>query len=196
MKHFVLTIYREFGAEGHEIGKVLSEKLGIKLLDKELLERAALKSGSAPEYSGGHDEAVENHFLDSIGTDGKQDQLFQQESQVILDAYSSGSCIIVGRLADFILRHEPDVLNAYIFAPEEFRINNIAQKHNVSVREAKRLVRKMDTARENYYRFYSLGKWNTKKGKDIWLNRETFGVNGCASILENAIQNRFGKDDD
>ena len=156
-KHFVLTISREFGAEGHEIGKVLSERLGVKLYDKELLARAAAKSGVDVNSVCGYDENVERRFMDPYLGNGRinsaqEDKLFHQEAQIMRDLYAKESCIIIGRLSDYVLHDEPDVLSVFIYAPESFRIDNIMKKHHISAKEAKKLVRKMDAARDNYYR--------------------------------------------
>lgn len=192
-KHFVVTISREFGAEGHEIGKVLSERLGVKLYDKELLARAATRNGVDVSSVSSYDETVEKRFMEpylGVGRSSQEDVLFRQEAQIIRDLYAKESCIIIGRLSDYILHGEPDALSVFIYAPEEFRINNIMNKHHITAKDAKKLVRKMDAARDNYYHFYSMGKWNHKKKKDMILNRETFGVEGCADILEAMIKTK------
>lgn len=196
-KHFVVTISREFGAEGHEIGKVLSERLGVKLYDKELLAKAAARNGLDASAVRSYDESVEKRFMEPyLGIENagaaQEDLLFQQEMQVIRDVYAKESCIIVGRLSDYILHNEPDVISVFVYAPEEFRINNIMKKHRISAKEAKKLVRRMDAARKNYYHFYSLGKWNQKKKKDLMLNRKAFGVEGCADILEAMVKTKTG----
>ena len=142
-KHFVLTISREFGAEGHEIGKVLSERLGVKLYDKELLARAAAKSGVDVNSVCGYDENVERRFMDPYLGNGRinsaqEDKLFHQEAQIMRDLYAKESCIIIGRLSDYVLHDEPDVLSVFIYAPESFRIDNIMKKHHISAKECQK----------------------------------------------------------
>lgn len=192
-KHIVITISREFGAEGHEIGKVLAERLGINLYDKDILGKAAREKGTEQTFLQDADEKVSNRFFEpylfiSMGIANKSDQLFDAESQIIRDVAASESCIIIGRLSDYLLRNEPYVVKALIFAPLEFRIHNIKTKYNMSEPEAKKMVSRMDLARKNYCAYYSNGKWKQDSGKDLLLNRETLGVTGCANILEAAVK--------
>ena len=83
----------------------------------------------------------------------------------------------------------------FVYASESFRIDNIMKKHHISAKEAKKLVRKMDAARDNYYRFYSMGKWSHKKKKDLTINRETFGIEGCVKILEAMIRTKTDEEE-
>lgn len=191
-KHIVVTISREFGAEGHEIGKVLADCLCIKLYDKDILGKAAEKRGTEKTALRDADEKVSERFFEpylllGMGPSSKSDQLFEMENSIIRDAAASESCVIIGRLSDYLLRSEPHVIKTLIFAPLEFRVNNIKKKYNMSEGAAKKMVRRMDMARKNYCFYYSNGKWKQTSGKDICLNRETMGIKGCADILEAAI---------
>lgn len=193
--HIIVTIAREFGAEGHEIGKLLAERLGIHLYDKDILGRAAKESGIALETLTSSDEMASNRFLEpylsyGIASYNVNDVLFQAEKRVIHDVATRESCIIVGRMADYILKDEPDCLKVFVYAPVTERINIIKEKHQISEDAAKKLVHKMDAARSNYYAYYSHKKWKQNEGKDIILNRATFGVAGCVDILEAMVQTR------
>ena len=188
-KHFVLTISREFGAEGHEIGKELADRIGFTLYDKDMLAIAAQKSGIDINVLAHEDESYSGHALSPYLTIGRLsksmgDKLFQLQTDIIHDLAAKGSCIIVGRLGDYILKDNPNCLKAFIYAPFEKRVEIIKNKHGISEGEAKKLVKKMDTARREYYTYYSNGKWDRKEGKDILLNRATFGIEGCVNILE------------
>lgn len=185
----VITIGREFGAEGHEIGKELAERIGFQLYDKDMLALAAEKSGIDINVLAPADETFYGHMLSPYLTIGKLsptmgDKLFQLQTDIIHDLAAKGSCIIIGRLADYILKDNPNCLKAFIYAPFEKRVEIIKNKHTIGDAEARKLVRKMDAARKSYYTYYSDGKWDKKEGKDILLNRATFGVKGCVDILE------------
>lgn len=200
LRHFVVCIARQSGAKGHEIGKALSRRLGVHFYDKELLDRAARKTGIDTEFISKHDEAVERGFLAPLfdltnNADSMGDRLFRQEMQLIYDLHSRESCVIIGRLSDYILRNEGDVLNAYIYAPEDFRVENIMEQNGIERKAARRLIREKDAMRDNYYKFYSMNQWNQQKGKDIMLDSESFGVEGCVDILEAAVRSRFRKID-
>ena len=185
----IITIGREFGAEGHEIGKELADRIGFTLYDKDMLAIAAQKSGIDINVLAHEDESYSGHALSPYLTIGRLsksmgDKLFRLQTDIIHDLAAKGSCIIVGRLGDYILKDNPNCLKAFIYAPFEKRVEIIKNKHGISEGEAKKLVKKMDSARREYYTYYSNGKWDRKEGKDILLNRATFGIEGCVNILE------------
>lgn len=185
----IITIGREFGAEGHEIGKELAARIGFELYDKDMLAIAAEKSGIDIKVLAPADETFYGHMLSPYLTIGKLspstgDKLFRLQTDIIHDLAAKGSCIIVGRLADYILKDNPNCIKAFIYAPFEERVEIIKNKHGIKEAEAKKLVKKMDAARRDYYTYYSNGKWDRKEGKDILLNRAAFGVSGCVDILE------------
>ena len=195
-KRIIITIGREFGSEGHEIGRELADRLGISLYDKDLLAIAAKKSGLPLENLAEAEEKVASTFLMpyiGYGFDvgNTNDKLFLIESQIIRDIASTESCIIIGRLADYVLRDDSDCLKVFIYAPLENRIEIVMKKHNISRDAAAKLVRKMDQARTSYYSYYTNHKWNQKEGKDIMLNRGKFGVTGCVDILEAVARARM-----
>lgn len=195
-KKIIITIGREFGSEGHEIGNELAQRLQIPMYDKDLLNLAAKKSGIAMEQLATVDETIANRFLEpylgfGMYSDNMNDKLVRIQSEVIRDVASKESCIIIGRMADFILRDNPDCIKVFIYAPVEERVKIIKEKHGISEDTAKKLVKKMDQARKSYYAYYSNHKWNQKEGKDILLNRAVFGVQGCADILEAAVNSRL-----
>lgn len=192
----IITIGREFGAEGHEIGKKLGERIGFNLYDKDMLALAAQKSGIDIKVLAPADESYYGHALSPYLTIGRLspsvgDKLFKLQTDIIHDMAAKGSCIIIGRLADHILRDNPDCMKVFIYAPFEKRVEIIKNKHDISESEAKKLVKRMDNARRDYYTYYSNGKWDRKEGKDILLNRATFGVDGCVDILEAMAKSRM-----
>ena len=192
-KRVVVTISREFGAEGHEIGKVLADRLGIPLYDKDILGKAAKEKGITQTALQDADEKVSERFFEpylllSMGINNKNDQLFTVEEQIIRDVAATRSCVIVGRLSDFLLRNDADVMKVLVFAPLEFRVANIKAKYGMTESAAKKMVSRMDMARKNYCAYYSNSKWRQDSGKDIMLNRESLGIKGCADILEAAVK--------
>ena len=182
-----ITICRSFGAEGHEIGKELSERLNIPLYDKDLLEMAARKSNLELNHAATLDEQISKKIISHyflMSQDIESDRLFREETNLIMQLVEKGSCIIVGRMADYILRNRADCLKVFITAPYDVRVGIIKEKYGISAEEAGKTVRKMDTAREEFYRYYSNGKWRQETDKDIVLNRGIFGIKGCVDILE------------
>lgn len=191
-KKIVITICREFGSEGHEIGKILSERLNIPLYDKDLLVLAAKESGEDMDRLASADEKVSTRFLSNylpLSGDLLNDRLFKIESQLIRQIYEKDkACIIVGRLSDYILKDEDDCLKVLITAPFEERAEIIRKKHSITMDAARKVVKKMDEARRSYYSYYSNGKWSHESEKDLILDRSTFGIEGCVNIIESAIK--------
>lgn len=192
----VLTIGREFGSEGHEIGRMLAERLGIQIFDKDLLYKIAEQNGFEANDLASVDETYPNRWLQPYLAFGYSygslnDKLFKLQVQMISELREKGSCIIVGRLGDYILRDDPDCIKIFIYAPFEERVKIIKEKHQLTDQKARKLVKRMDIARKKYYYYYSNGKWNVKEGKDILLNRSAFGIEGCVNILEAMVRQKY-----
>ncbi len=185
----IITINRDFGADGHEIGAQLAHRLNIPLYDKDILGKAALKKGKDESSLRVADESLTkeniNPFFPSLNFTRKSDQLFEIERDIIRDLAEVESCIIVGRLSDYILRDKENLLNVFITAPFKFRASSIQEKYNCSQSDSKKLVRRMDIVRRDFKNYYSNGKYKLYENKSmIVLNRAIFGIDGCVEILE------------
>lgn len=183
----IITICRSFGAEGHEIGKELSQRLNIPLYDKDILDISAGKSHMEVNHAAELDEKISKNFINHyfpMTQDVELDILFKEETNLILQLAEKGSCIIVGRMADYILRNRKDCMKVFITASFNMRVKIIQDKYSITYEEAEKRVRKMDVAREEFYKYYSKGKWSHETNKDLVLNRGTFGIDGCVEMLE------------
>lgn len=192
----ILTIGREFGSEGHEIAKMLATRLGFEVFDKDLLYKVAEQNGMSASQLANVDEKVVNRWLQpylafGYSYNSLNDQLFRFQTQMIEQLADKGECIIVGRLGDYILKDRPNCMKAFIYAPFEARVAIIEKKQQLTSLKARNLVKQMDAARAHYYQYYSKGKWDVKKGKDILLNRATFGIEGCVTILETMMKKTY-----
>lgn len=191
----VIAIARDFGAEGHEIGKMLSVELGIPLYDNEVLVRAAMRAGVTTDQIAAYDESLAAEvaaFLpDRVDARSVADKLFKQMEGVIRDLGSSESCIIEGRLSDYILRDNPNLITVLVTAPLEARIEIVRSKRDISEKKARKLVKRMQRAREMFYKRYSAGKWTLHAGKDVVVNRARFGRQGCVDILAAAYRTKL-----
>ena len=167
----VITIARDFGAEGHEIGKMLSAELGIPLYDNEILVRSSIRAGESMDRIAAYDEqlAAENMaFLpDRVDARNLADKLFEKMAQVIIDLGSTESCIIEGRLSDYLLRANPNHIAVLVTAPLEDRIQIVSKKRGLNHYKGAQLVKKQQRAREQFYKRYSAGKWRMDMGKDL-----------------------------
>lgn len=194
----VVSISRDYGAEGHEVGKLLSVKLGIPLYDNELLVRAALRTGFTEDQLAAYDEKVQGRPLAllpyvPLGKDIDSDKLFTAMRQVILDLGLTRSCIIEGRLSDYILRGNPNLIKVLVTAPMADRVRIVSEKRGLSEREGRRLVHRKQREREEFYAHYSGGRWGLHTGKDLVVNRAEFGREGCADIIARAYEVKLGQ---
>ncbi len=188
----VITIARDFGAEGHEIGKMLSVRLGIPLYDNEILVRAALRGGATVDDLAAYDErpaAEAGAFLpDRVDARTRSDELFDAVARVITDLGNSRSCIIVGRLSEYILRSNPNLVSVLVTAPFDDRVEIVRAKRGLTKAKGARLVRQRQRERELFYKRYSAGKCLLHDHKNLVVDRAAFGREGCCEIIEAAYR--------
>ena len=192
----VITIGREFGSGGHEIGMKLAEKLGIKCYDKELLELAAKESGLCEELFASQDEKPTNSFLYSLVMDTYSlgytnsyvdmpinHKVFLAQFDAIKKLAERESCVIVGRCADYLLRIKPDCRCVFITAPLEKRIRTISARTGLDAKAAKQLIKKVDKQRKYYYENYTDRKWGKHHGYDLCLDSSRLTKEQILKIL-------------
>ena len=203
----IITIGRQFGSGGREVGQKLAEKLGIPFYDKELLKIAARDSGICEELFENFDEKPTNSFLYTLvmdpyslgfGTSGElplNHKVFLAAFDTIKSiAEKDGTCVFVGRCADYALRDYSNVVNAFIYADIDDRIKRIAKKYELTDAKAKDLIRKEDKSRASYYNYYTSKRWGEMKGYDICLNSSQFGIDNCVDMLYRSEERRVGKE--
>lgn len=182
----IITIGREYGSGGREIGKLVAEKLEVPFYDKEILTRAAADSGLAHELFEKNDEKANMSTLlsasPSVGMSmsrapvGLQMPLNQRVFLAQFDAINKlaaeGSCVIVGRCADYVLKDFSNVVHVFIYATVEKRIERIMRIESASETEAKELVRKTDRQRRSYYNFFADGNWGLRSNYDLMIRTD------------------------
>ncbi|SFA80046.1 cytidylate kinase [Acetitomaculum ruminis DSM 5522] len=188
-----ITIGRNYGSKGREIGELLSKRLGFSFYDKELILMAAKESGVDVEYLDKADEKLINSFLDPYANNlslrgSINDILFRSQEQIIQNIASKENCIIVGRMADYILRENPDCIKVFIYAPLEVRIETISQKYNLQKNQAKKLINSMDKQRGHHYKYFSNYKWDQIETKNVMLDSSLLGVEGAVDVLEKIVR--------
>ena len=200
-KNYAITIGRQFGSGGREIGERLGELLGIKCYDKELLKMAADKKGIHPDYLRRVDEKANNSLLYTLamgvsmhraGHTGVEmpinDKLFMAQTEVIKELAAEESAIFVGRCADYILRHHPARLSFFIYADYETRVARIMQENDCPRKEAEDLIAKTDKSRVNYYNFYTGKKWGKHDNYHLAIDSSVLGIEGTAQLLAVAVR--------
>lgn len=197
MNHFVVAIGREFGAQGCDIAEKLAEKLGVKLYDRQLVEEAAKKLEmdehtvqKADEVSAKDIEGLKTTY--GVGNFYLSTQVLDAQADIIERVAQNESCIIMGRCADYILKDRDDCLKIYIYAPFDVRTKHIAEKYDMSMFSAKRLVRQMDEKRDTYYKYVTGNRRGEHDGKDAMFDSSIIGVDGTVDMLLEMINKKFG----
>ena len=178
----VIAIGRQFGSGGHDIGKVLAEKLGYDFYDAEIIQMTAGTTGYTPEFVKKKEEIMTNSLLYDLvnqmylNTDRQdeapKDKIFEAECQVVRDLAKKGNCVIVGRCADYVLRNSGNCLKVFFSAPLMSRIRRVAQRQNISEGEAKATVQKNEKLRADNYRYYTRRMWGAAGNFDLSLNTD------------------------
>lgn len=177
--NYVITISREFGSGGREIGKLLAERFGFHYYDSELIRLAAEKSGFSPEY-------VEQNDLPMV------DQLFAKESALIHELSQRGSCIIVGRLANYILKDIPTAYHVFISADLDAEAARVSARDNISPQSAAAKVKKVNHERAIHCRHFTKTDWGNVKNYDLCIKSDDFGVAETAQIIGDLFQKKMG----
>ncbi len=196
MSDKIITIGRQFGSGGREIGEKLSLKLGIPFYDKDLLKRAAKESGLCEEIFENFDEKPSSSFLYSLVMDPYSlgysnngydlplnHKVFLAAFDTIKKIADEGPCVIVGRCADYALQDYDNVLNVFIQAPLEDRIKRISVKYELSESKAKDMIYKKDKQRASYYNYYSSSKWADIKNYDLTINSSHLGIDQTVEVI-------------
>ncbi len=203
MGNRIITIGRQFGSNGRNIGRAVAEKLGVNFYDKELLKMAAEKSGVCEELLQNLDEKPNKSFLYSVVMDpyafaysynnsGYNMNISQQAFQATFDTIKSiadrESCVIVGRCSDYILRDNPNLFSVFIYAPLETRIKTVMERFpDLSENKAKDQINKEDKARASYYNYYSSKKWGRMESYHLCIDSSRLSVDDAAEVIIRAL---------
>ena len=198
----VITIGRQFGSAGREIGEKIADYFGIKCYDKELLSRAAKESGFFQEMLENHDERPTNSFLYNLVMDTYSfgynassfvdmpisHKVFLAQFDTIKMIAEEGPCVIVGRCADYALSDFKNCIHLFIYGDEATKIKRISEKYNLSEQKAKEMIIKKDKQRQSYYNYYSSKKWGRADSYDLCINSSILGVDGTVKLITQYIQ--------
>lgn len=198
MGNKIYTIGREFGSGGKDVGEALAKRLGIKLYDKELLQRAAKESGFCEEVFENHDERPTSSFLYSLVMDTYSinsyasapfldmplnHKVFLAQFETIKKIASQESCVIVGRCADYALSDNPDCMNIFIHSDMENRIKMVSKRCNITENKAKDMIQKNDKQRSSYYNYYTSKSWGDSTSYHLTLDSGKLGIDGCVEMI-------------
>ena len=197
-KKIIITIERQYGSGGREIGERVAELLGLPLYDKQLITDAASKGELNAEVIKSADEATTNSLLYTLAVGSNvlgsamhfaykmplNDKLFLLQSEVIKEYAKKGSCVIIGRCADYVLRDESNVLRLFIYGDLDHRQERIKERHpEVKPSQIIDVINKTDKRRASYYNFYTGNKWGRYDNYDMAINSSTLGIEGTARLI-------------
>lgn len=198
MKHkTVITISRQYGSGGREIGRKLAEELGIPFYDKELISLTAKKSGLGEDWLREVDEKASSSLLYSLSMTGSMgsgfdlplnDKVFLLQSDIIREVAKEGSCVIVGRCADYVLKEEARCINLFIHADLSKRVERAVQVYNQPAAKAESIVLKTDKRRATYYNYYTGIKWGGVENYDLSLDSGRVGPEGAVKVIKAFIE--------
>ena len=204
--NFVVTLGRQFGCGAREIGQMVAKMLDISYYDKELLLEAAKQSGVAPAIFEASDERTPKFFsslwsfnlgyysgtLFAGDQPVKEDNVYQAQSQVMVDLAHKGPCVIVGRSADYILRNETEVISIFLHSSMEDRIKRIVKRGDCKTKkEAREMAIKQNKLRANYYNFYTDKHWGESESYDLSIDSSKLGPEGTAKLIVDYVKTRL-----
>lgn len=185
----LLTIAREHGSSGKQIGKLVAEKLGIPFYYKETTALAAQESGLAQEFISDINKNSPEYLHDLyLSTKVVQDAIVAQ-NKVLHKIAENGSCVIVGRSADYVLRDIKDVVRIFVYAPEEYRVGRVMEIYGDTREEAEKNIRRSDEVRGAYYRNISGNEWGDRKYYDLLVD-SSVGLKETAEVIMQYITAR------
>lgn len=195
----VITIGRQFGSGGREIGVKLAEALNIPYYDKELLKRAAKESGLCEHLFESFDEkpksllyslAMDPYSLGNFTTPyGTVEQdVFLATFNTVKKVAEEGPCVMIGRCADYALRDSDNCLRLFIYAPMADRVQRIAALRSLSPEKAKDMINKMDKQRASYYNYYTSKKWGSPASYDFCIDSSRLGIDGTVDLIRYILE--------
>ena len=203
IKHRIISIGRECGSGGHEIGEKLAQHYGITLYDRNLIEKLAEETNQNPEKLAQLEERVtgrilpsRNGFASESGTMmsklTQSDRLYLQEKGLIRKLAEEESFVIIGRAANAILADRPDVLRLYVYASEEFKLPRVKEFYHLDTDSAaRRKMEQVDKARRAYFNYYSDAVWGSSDAHDFMINSSTFGIDETVEIIISIADRKF-----
>ena len=195
----IITISREYGSGGRQVGLTVAKKLGMEFYDKELIDAAAKEIGFPTEMIADREQRLTNSLLYNfaMGTlygiayprEPKvselplTEQIYQAQKKAIEEAAKRGSCIFVGRCADYILKSRPDVLRVFIYADRDIRKRRAIEEYGEIEEYIDEFMYQTDKRRRIHYENYTNQKWGSRENYDLMLNSGLLGVETCVDIV-------------
>ena len=203
-KKIIINVGRQLGSGGRVIAKMLADDFGCGFYDRELLNLAAKESGFREELFEQNDEhkgffrslfhTLSPHVSETsfYNNDMSQEGLFKFQSDAIRKAADGGSCVFVGRCADYVLRDYENVFNIFITADTEYRITQVMERKGCDEAKARKIINSGDSERASYYNYYTGKKWGSSESYDLCINTCILGLERTEKYIAQIIRERFG----
>ena len=192
----IITIGREYGSGGHQIGEIVAKKLGIAFYDKQIISLAAQKSGLSDEFIANNEQRVKSGLMQNLATSAAyssgffssqylplSESIFISQAQVIRDIAAKESAVIVGRCADYVLAGRENTINVFIHAPVEERVKRIMALYHLDEAAALKAIATSDKERGNHYFRYTDRKWGKAQNYDLCINSALMGIDKTVELL-------------
>ncbi len=202
-KHIIICVGRQLGSGGHDIARMLALDFNAKYYDQELLNLAAKESGFSEKFFEANDEQRgifrslfhlhASHLSDNnlYQNNFSQESLFKFQSDAIEKAANEGSCVFVGRCADYVLRNRDNVVNIFISASKRFRIEQIMAKQKLDFPAARKFMQQREAKRAAYYNYYTGKKWGAAESYDLCIDSSILGLQATEKLIADFIRKRF-----
>lgn len=189
-----ITISREYGSGGRYIGQLVADKLGIKLYDKEFVEKLAIETGLTEEYIENNEQ--KRNALDALNSGyyfgmNNSDELFIKESELIKEIANKESCVIIGRCADFILKDNSNVIKVFVYSNMEDEVKRATKFYGLDEKNAKKEIKRINKLRASHYKYYTEKEWKDNSNYDICINSDVLGVEKSAELIYNLIEEKI-----
>ena len=205
MDKIIINVGRQLGSGGHDIGRMLALDFGAKYYDRELLNLAAKESGFSEKVFEQNDER--KGFFKGLFNMGSphvnsgsvykssvsQESLFQFQIDAIIKAAKEGSCVFVGRCADYVLRDFPNTVNIFITASMGYRVEQIMNKQHLNEAAAKAFIEKRESQRAEYYNYYTGKKWGHAASYDLCIDSSVLGIMETEKVIAEFVRKKFKK---
>ena len=192
-KQVIITIAREYGSGGRYVGKLVAEKLGIKLYDKEFVMKVAKETGLSEEFIEKNEQkrdsfdALNNGYYSEYNN---SNELFAKESEIIKDIAKKESCVIIGRCADYILGNKDNVIKVFIYSSMKDKVKRATKYYGMNKAKAEKEIEKINKQRENHYKYYTGKEWKDFTNYDVCINSDSLGVEKTAEVICNLVNER------
>ena len=192
-KQIIITVSREYGSGGRYVGRLIADKLGIKLYDKDFVLKVAEETGLSEQYIENNEQ--KRNYLSSLNNGyyaglTNSDELFIKESELIQKVANEQSCVIIGRCANFILNNKENVIKVFIYSDMPNKIKRATEIYGFDQKTAEKEIKRIDKLRANHYKYYTEQDWNNPSNYDICINSDAIGVENAANLICEMVKDK------